>query len=216
MQGLDEAARDRQAQAGTRAHLVALLDPVELVEDALQIVGGMPSPSSRICRPALSIAPALDADGRVRRRILGGVVEEIEQHLLEQHGVHRQHREVGAHRDFHAMLGEDLPGALQRAAHDLAQVVRRGIRHDGAGLELGHVEQVGDEAVEPLGFLDDRGDEIGLGVVVERRRQIAQSSRRAQHAASGVLRSWEMEVRSAERSRSVSAVRWTRSMSSTR
>ncbi len=35
-------------------------------------------------------------------------------------------------------------------------------------------------------------------------------------AASGVLRSWEIEVRSAERSRSVSTVRLTRSMSSTR
>ena len=35
-----------------------------------------------------------------------------------------------------------------------------------------HVEQIGDEAVEPLGFLENGGDQIGLGVVIEGARQI--------------------------------------------
>ena len=50
----------------------------------------------------------------------------------------------------------------QRAADDLAEIVQRGVGHDGAGFELGHVEQVGDEAVEPLGFVDDGREQIGL------------------------------------------------------
>ena len=39
-------------------------------------------------------------------------------------------------------------------------------------LEPGHVEQIGDEAVEPLRFLENGGDQIGLGVVIEGARQI--------------------------------------------
>ena len=141
----------------------------------------MPSPSSRICSvDGVRVAPALDADGRVRRRIFGGIVEEIEQHLLEQHGVEREHRQVGRELDLDAMLRQDLAGALQRAADDLAEVVQRGVGHDRAGFELGHVEQVGDEAVEPLGLVDDGRQQLGLGGVVERAATVAQRPGRAE------------------------------------
>ena len=39
MQGLDEAARDREAEPGAGPHPIALFRPVELVEDVLQIRG---------------------------------------------------------------------------------------------------------------------------------------------------------------------------------
>ena len=115
------------------------------------------------------------------------------------------------------VLRQDLAGAPQRAADDLAEIVQRGVRHDRAGLELGHVEQVGDEAVEPLGFVDDGRQQLGL---LARRSSLPPRSRSVpaepSTAASGVFRSCEIEVSSAERSRSVSTVRLTRSMSSTR
>ena len=115
------------------------------------------------------------------------------------------------------MLREDLAGAPQRAADDLAEIVQRGVRHDRAGFELGHVEQIGDEAVEPLGFVDDGAEQVALlGVGQRRWRGRAASPAAPSTAASGVLRSCEIEVSSAERSRSVSTVRLTRSMSSTR
>ena len=50
----------------------------------------------------------------------------------------------------------------QRAADDLAEIVERGVGHDRAGFELRHVEQVGDEPVEPFRLLDDRREQIGL------------------------------------------------------
>ena len=92
-QGLDEAARDRQAQPGAGAHLVALPRPIELIEDALD-VGRWNAVAfvEHLQLDAILLLPALNADGRLRRRILGGVVEEIEQHLLEQHGIHHHHR----------------------------------------------------------------------------------------------------------------------------
>ena len=110
-------------------------------------------------------------------RIFRGIVEQVEQHLLEQHGVELDHRQVGGELDLDAVPRQDLAGALQRAADDLAEVVQRGVRHDGAGLELGHVEQVGDEAVEPLGFVDDGREQVGLRGVVERRRRGRAASR---------------------------------------
>ena len=60
------------------------------------------------------------------------------------------------------MAGENLVGAPQRAADDLAKIVRRHIRHDRAGFELRHVEQIGDEPIEPLRLVDDRRQQIGL------------------------------------------------------
>ena len=45
--------------------------------------------------------------------------------------------------------------------------MQRGIRRDRAGFEPRHVEQVGDEAVEPLGLVDDRREQLGLRRLVE-------------------------------------------------
>ena len=53
-------------------------------------------------------------------------------------------------RELHLVMHEDFPGAAQGAADDLADIMPRRVRHDRAGFELGHVEQIGDEAVEPL------------------------------------------------------------------
>ena len=68
------------------------------------------------------------------------------------------------------------------AADDLAEIVKRHIRSDGSRLQLGHVEQVGDEAVEPLGFVDDRPQQVGLLGGAELFRQIAQRSRCSKHS----------------------------------
>ena len=82
---------------------------------------------------------------------------------------------------IHGVLGQDLAGAPQRAADDLAHVVRCRIGDDGAGLELGHVQQVGDEPVQPLGLVDDGGEQIRPGGVVQRRRHVAQRARRTEN-----------------------------------
>jgi hypothetical protein len=50
---------------------------------------------------------------------------------------------------------QDFRGPLQRRADDLRQIMRLQFRRHRAGFELGHVEKVGDEAVEPFGLVDD-------------------------------------------------------------
>ena len=48
-------------------------------------------------------------------------------------------------------------------------------------LQLGHVEQVGDEAVEPLGFVDDGGQQVRLLGVAELAADVAQGAGGAEH-----------------------------------
>ena len=111
-------------------------------------------------------------------RIFGGIVQQIEQHLLEQHRVELQHRQIGGKLERDFVVRQNLAGAPQRAADDFAEIVRRGIRHDGAGFQLGHVEQIGDEAVEPLGFVDHGRQQIALLGVAQAAGEIAHASRR--------------------------------------
>ncbi len=60
------------------------------------------------------------------------------------------------------MVSKDFARPFKRAADKFAEVMEGGIRHDGARLQPGHVKQIGDEPIEPLGLVDDRGDELLL------------------------------------------------------
>ena len=73
-------------------------------------------------------------------------------------------------------------------------------------LQAAHVEQVPDEAVEPVGLLLDGGEELGgLVVATTRRRAGGGWSTDALIDASGVRRSWDTARSSAVRSSSASA-----------
>ena len=123
----------------------------------------MPSPSSMICSEIESRSPhAPDRYRGAGGRIFRGIVQQVEQHLLEQHRVEFQHRQVGGKIKRDLVSRQHLAGAPQRAADDLADILPRRIRHDRAGFQLGHVEQIGDEAVEPLGLVDHGGEQIAL------------------------------------------------------
>ena len=119
-------------------------------------------------------ARCLDPDGRALGRVFGGIVEQVEQHLLEEHRVDVDHRQVVREVDGDVVAGEHPAGALQGAADDLGEIVRGPVRGDGAGLEPGHVEQIGDEAIQPLGFGEDGGEEVGAGFLVQVVGEVAQ------------------------------------------
>ena len=58
------------------------------------------------------------------------------------------------------MAGQDLAARSQGAADDLGEIDQLELRLDRAGFQPRHVEQVGDEAVQPLGFLLDRAEQL--------------------------------------------------------
>ena len=111
----------------------------------------------------------MPSGGELRR-----IVEDVEQGLLEQHRIDVEHRQVGLDVELDPVMARILPARRKRAADDLVEIVERGVQHERAGLEPRHVEQVGDETVEPLGFLDHGADELDLLLVGQRTGEIAQ------------------------------------------
>ena len=114
--------------------------------------------------------------GGALRGELRCVVQYVEQGLLQQHRIDVEHRQVGGDVELDTVVGENLAGAPQRAADDLAEIVRGGVECERAGLEPRHVEEVGDEAVEPLGLLDHGADQLSLLVFGQRSGEIAQGA----------------------------------------
>ena len=57
--------------------------------------GGMPCLVDDLQRTTSDRAQPLDRNRGARRRVFGGVVEKIEQHLLEQYGIELEHRQIG-------------------------------------------------------------------------------------------------------------------------
>ena len=104
------------------------------------------------------------------------------------------------------MLGQDLACSLECAADNLADVVQSTIRCDGAGLELRHIEQIGDEAVQSLGLIDDGGKQIDLVTFIQRFGKIAQRPCSAQHGCERRLQI----VRNRSQQRRAKAIRFGR------
>jgi hypothetical protein len=83
-------------------------------------------------------------------RELAGIAQEIEQNLLEPHGVRVERAQVLLRFDGEAILV--LLGELSRGANDLVdepgQINRLGIEFELAGFDLGEVEYLVDQAKE--------------------------------------------------------------------
>ncbi len=112
-------------------------------------------------------------------------------------------------------MHQDLPARRSTLPTISADVLSARVGHDRAGFQLGHVEQIGDEAVRRSDLVDHGGEQIVLFGLGEPAGEIRMVLAAPSTEASGVLRSCEIEVNSAERSRSDSTVRLTRSISST-
>src|SRR5437879_2164423 len=117
---LDDALADREAEPGAPA--AAGLPTVKLLEDLVLLAPGQP-------RAAVG---DLDGDGAVRRgrddpdrtfgrRVLDRVVEEVDQHLLDEHVVDRHERQIRWDVRRDAPVREPLAEATQRRADHLLQ-----------------------------------------------------------------------------------------------
>src|SRR6185312_7626665 len=136
---------------------------MELLEDAIDLLSGDSlALVGDFQLDGIVLLPALNTYFRVGRRIFRGVVEEVEERLLEQHGIEIEHRKVCRDLDLHAVRGENLAGALQDRAHNLTNIVAARVGLDKTGLKLGHIEQIGNKPVEPLRLLDDSGEQLRL------------------------------------------------------
>src|SRR5262249_56616045 len=82
---LDEASADREPKPGPGALPIATPHPIELVEDALQVlVRNARSLVAHFDDDAAFCGVGVDFDCRPLRGVLGGVVEQIDEHLFGQ------------------------------------------------------------------------------------------------------------------------------------
>src|SRR5215469_12054115 len=80
MHRLDETTADRKAQACAGAPSISTTDPVEFVEDALQVDWRNAwALVNNLQRHTAIVAPCTDRDQRSNRCVLTGVIEHIEQ-----------------------------------------------------------------------------------------------------------------------------------------
>lgn len=115
------------------------------------------------------------------RGVLGSIVEQIEQYLLEEDRIQSECWQEVTQVDHHPMPGQNLAGPPQRTADDIADIAELGLRLERTGFQPCHVEQIRDEAIEAFGLFLDCSDEFVLGCLTERLTIILQACRGAQN-----------------------------------
>ena len=160
----DDLAADRQAQTGALRALAGLAALAEFLEDQLLLrerhAGSVVADLDR--RAALVAAQRHDHLAAALRHELGGVAEQVEQHLQQTVVVGVQHRHNGGllHPHPRAAFAIDLGSGLHRVRDQLAQVDRIVAPIGVAGLDLGHVENLVDQPRQPLGFGDHQIEKL--------------------------------------------------------
>jgi hypothetical protein len=94
-----------------------------------------------------------DFDARTLRRVFCRIVEEIEQHLLHQHHIGLDHRQIWFEIDFDLVVLQDLRGPLNGGADDVGKVDRSALGGKRPGLQPRHVEEIANEPVKPFRLL---------------------------------------------------------------
>ena len=95
---------------------------------------------------------------RAGRRVARSIQQQIGQRLFHQHEIHFHQRQFARQAGRYRMIGQFLFQLPQRHAHQVAHIAPFNPRRHAAGFKPGHVEQIADEAVQPLGFLKDRAE----------------------------------------------------------
>ncbi len=94
-----------------------------------------------------------------RRAVLEGIVDDQADGAAAEHRVGAQLVLRGQRADIDLAAGFQRSKPRQRIVDQLRQARHLEARLDGVGLELGHVEDVGDEVVEPESFGQGRGNQ---------------------------------------------------------
>ena len=143
MQPHDRAAdREPQAEAGAGAFDRAAM---ELGEHALDVALGKAAAVVLDGNDDLLAAPLrAHPDYRSRRRVLGAVLEQVAERLLDQRRVDAHQRQVVGQLDDHAVRRQALGQARQHRAGDLAQRGPVAVRLDRARFQPRHLQDLGD------------------------------------------------------------------------
>ena len=180
--GADHSADDRQPQSGPALPPVAPAGGVEEIEDPPPL--GLGDPGSAVAdveHQRVVHAPGVDLHRCARGRELGGVLQDVEESLLDQRGVDEEGREVRCKADRDLERREEPAQPRHGRVEDLLEADPVALEPQGTRAQPGHVEEVLDVAIESLAFAADRVDQIPA---IGRRQRVAvrrQAGRGADH-----------------------------------
>ena len=97
---------------------------------------------------------------RRRRRVAGGVGEQVAEHLHDAGAVGHHARQVRRQVDGHVVAGAAGQERAARRVDERARVGRLGIDRQGAGVDAAGVEQVADEVRHAVGLVVDDAEEL--------------------------------------------------------
>ena len=154
---LDDGAHDGQAQADARPPADSSWPRVNFSNRLSSLPGGSPGPLSATvmvtrspsCRAAISMRLPC-------RRVLRGVLQQVAEHPLHQHGVEFQQRQVRRQVDVHLVPRQRAGQGLQGGAHHFLQRLPFPLEPDMALLQARHVEQVAHQGAGAQGLVADR------------------------------------------------------------
>ncbi len=90
-----------------------------------------------------------DEYGRRRRRVVGGIQQQVGQHVLGEGEVRPHGLHVFGHRDGQRVPGQCIAGAFNGGVHDVTRIAPIEPRLERPAFEAALVEEVSDQAVEP-------------------------------------------------------------------
>ena len=154
---LHDALRDRQAEPGVRIPSMRVSGPVEVVEDAGKMLGGDARSTVGDRHPhRVPIGCDQDPDRSAVRRMRERVVDQVLEHALDEGDVRLDHRQplAGVDVDGRATVLRLQLELLRDVADELGQRDRLAFGGLLARIELRKLEQVPDEAAQPLALAE--------------------------------------------------------------
>src|ERR1700733_11096617 len=153
---LDDSAADGEPQPCSSA-LPLARQPIKFLEDLVEVLGRNARATVRdLHYYGVALVSRRELERAPLRRVLGGVLEQVDEHLLDQHGVDRHEREILRQAYVDLSITQPFIHAIQYGADDLLERLPLFRNLHRSRRDLGHVEEVLHEAVEALGFLVDR------------------------------------------------------------
>ena len=121
--GFNNSLADGKAQPNPAAAL-GMVQPVKLIEHFVQLIRGDTQAAVHHLNAHRCgrLARGAHIHRRAQRGILGGVIQQVNQHLLDEHKIHHNRRQVFRHVGMDGMAGQAFSGARQAGADQVLRV----------------------------------------------------------------------------------------------
>ena len=117
-------------------------------------------------------------DWRRRRRILDRVLQQVDQHLLDQNAIDADQRQCKRQVDMYRAPSQAFVHSQQRHAHHFFERLPLLMHAQCSCLDANHVEQIADHARHPTRLFDDSLSQITARRFGKRRATIDQTAGR--------------------------------------